>query len=105
MAPTYTKLITPTRVTDKEAEFVNEYRRENRITLSETLRRCVAALRKNGRTFKKAPYGSAQKWLPGFLVDEDTATFISEVAYENDISKCQIVRSAIDYMMKNGNGR
>lgn len=97
---TYTVLIPPTRVTEREAEFVNGYRRENRITMSETLRRCVASLRKNGKDIKKAPYGSSQLLLPGFLVDEDTAKFINETAYEHDISRCQIVRSAIDYMIR-----
>lgn len=100
MAATYTVLIPPTRVTSEQGAFVHEYRRANRITLSETLRRCVSALRENGHEFKQAPYGSSKLLLPGFLVDADTASFISEIAFEKDISKCQIIRSAIDYMSK-----
>lgn len=98
MAANYTVLIPPTRVTVDEANFVNEYRRANRVTLSETLRRCVDALKANGRDFKRATYGSSKLLLPGFLVNEETAAFINEVAYEKDLSKCQIIRSAIDCM-------
>jgi hypothetical protein len=87
-------------VTEDEAKFVNEYRRANRVTLSETLRRCIKALQENGRNFKREPYGSSKKFLPGFLVDTDTSIFISEVAFEQDISKSQIIRSAIDCMSK-----
>ena len=100
MAPTYTVLIPPTRVTEDEANFVNNYRRANHITLGETLRRCVNALQDNDRDIQKASYGSTKILLSGFLVDANTAKFISSVAYEKDTSKCQIIRSAIDCMSK-----
>jgi hypothetical protein len=100
MAATYTVLMPPTRVTEDEAKFVNEYRRANRVTLSETLRRCIKALQENGRDFKRAPYGSTKTQVGSFLVDEDAAVFIREIAFEKDISKCQIIRSAIDCMSK-----
>jgi len=103
MAATYIVLIPPTRVTEDEAKFVNEYRREHRVTLSETLRRCITALRKNGKDFSRSPYGTSRQLLPGFLVDEGTAEFIGALAFEKDMSKCQIVRSAIDCMSKEVN--
>lgn len=100
MTAIYTTLIPPTRVTIEEAEFVNCYRREKRITISETLRRCVSALRENGRELEIAAYGESKQVLPGFLVDSSTADFIKELAYDKDVSRCQVIRSAIDCMSK-----
>lgn len=100
MAAIYTVLIPPTRVTEDEANFVNEYRKANWITVGETLRRCVNALRENGQDFKRMPYGLSRKMLPGFLVDTDTNNFITGLVHEKDTSRCQIIRSAIDCMKK-----
>jgi hypothetical protein len=100
MTAQYTVLIPPARVTEDEANFVNNYRRLNRITVSETLRRCMKALQGDGQDFKRAPYGSSKKQLPAFLVDAETAEFIKSMSYEKDTSKCQIIRSAIDCMIK-----
>lgn len=100
MTAIYTILIPPTRVTQNEANFVNSYRRANRVTTSETLRRCLEALKVNGRDIKRSAYGSTKLQLPPFLVDKETAEFIDELAYEKDLSRCQIIRSAIDCMSK-----
>lgn len=100
MTATYTILIPPTRVTEEEANFVNMYRRENRITLSETLRRCMKALQEDGQDIKRASYGSSKKLLTAFLVDAETASFIATISYEKDMSKSQIIRSAIDCMSR-----
>lgn len=103
MTAKYTVLIPPTWVTKDEADFVKSYRRANRINTSETLRRFIAAYTKCKGEYiiEEAAYGSLKAQINGFLVDDATAHFISELAYVKDTSKGQIVRSAIDYM-KNG---
>ncbi len=100
MTPTYTVLIPPSRVSPEQVAWVREYRRRERITTGEALRRCIAALQENGKDFVQAPYGSSGQFLAGFLVDASTAQFMDELAFEKDVSRSQIVRSAIDVMMK-----